>query len=90
MSAYWGELVTSSLPRAAVGPVLDRLTHTFLRRFAAAGGASIIGKAMPFGIGAAIGGNVFFSAKDVRANRIDGQGILTRKWYSRPALPPPH
>ncbi len=56
MSAYWGELVTSSLPRAAVGPVLDRLTHTFLRRFAAAGGASIIGKAMPFGIGAAIGG----------------------------------
>lgn len=56
LSTYWGELVTASLPRAAVGPVLDRLTHTFLRRFAAAGGASVVGKAMPFGIGAVIGG----------------------------------
>lgn len=55
-NAYWGEVVTSSLPRAAVGPVLDRLTSTFLRRFAAAGGASVVGKALPFGIGAAIGG----------------------------------
>ena len=54
--AYWGELVTSSLPRTAVGPVLDRLSSAFLRRFAAAGGASLIGKALPFGIGAAIGG----------------------------------
>lgn len=55
-SSYWGELVTSSLPRTAVGPVLDRLKHAFLRRFAAAGGASVVGKALPFGIGAAIGG----------------------------------
>ncbi|SDQ14404.1 hypothetical protein [Microbacterium sp. cf332] len=55
-SSYWGELVTSSLPRTAVGPVLDRLTHAFLRRFAAAGSASVVGKALPFGIGAAIGG----------------------------------
>lgn len=55
-SAYWGELVTSSLPRAAVGPVLDRLTHTFVRRFAAAGSVSVVTKALPFGIGAALGG----------------------------------
>ncbi|WP_237049187.1 hypothetical protein [Microbacterium paludicola] len=55
-SSYWGELVTSSLPRTAVGPVLDRLKHAFVRRFAAAGGASVVGKALPFGIGAAIGG----------------------------------
>lgn len=56
MSAYWGELVTASLPRATVGPVLDKLTHTFVRRFAAAGSVSVVGKALPFGIGAAIGG----------------------------------
>ncbi|WP_424448177.1 hypothetical protein [Microbacterium arborescens] len=55
-SSYWGELVTSSLPRTAVGPVLDRLKRAFVRRFAAAGGASVVGKALPFGIGAAIGG----------------------------------
>ncbi len=67
-SVYWGELVTASLPRATVGPVLDRLTKTFLRRFAAAGGASVVGKALPFGIGAAIGGT---------GNHILGRRVIT-------------
>jgi len=53
---YWGELVTKSLPRAAVGPLVDRLKTSFIRQFAVKGGASWIGKALPFGIGAAIGG----------------------------------
>lgn len=53
---YWGELVTKSLPRAAVGPLVDRLKSTFVRQFAAKGGASVVGKALPFGIGAAVGG----------------------------------
>lgn len=55
-SSYWGELVTSSLPKAAVGPIAERLKRTFIRQFAARGGASVVGKAIPFGIGAAIGG----------------------------------
>lgn len=55
-SAYWGDLVTSSLPRAMVGPLVDRLKNAFLRRFAAQGSASILGKALPFGVGAVIGG----------------------------------
>ncbi|WP_345750572.1 hypothetical protein [Microbacterium rhizophilus] len=55
-SAYWGELVTKSLPRASVGPLLERLKKSFLHRFAAKGSASLIGKAMPFGVGAVIGG----------------------------------
>lgn len=53
---YWGELVTKTLPRAAVGPLVDRLKNTFIRQFAARGGASWLGKALPFGIGAAVGG----------------------------------
>ncbi|GAA3916120.1 hypothetical protein [Microbacterium invictum] len=53
---YWGELVTQSLPRAAVGPLVDRLKSMFVKQFAAKGGASIVGKALPFGIGAAVGG----------------------------------
>jgi hypothetical protein len=53
---YWGELITKSLPRAAVGPLVDRLKSAFIRQFAAKGGASVIGKALPFGIGAAVGG----------------------------------
>lgn len=55
-SAYWGELVTKTLPRAAVGPLLDRLKSSFIHHFARRGGASLIGKALPFGVGAAIGG----------------------------------
>lgn len=53
---YWGDLITKSLPRAAVGPLVDRLKSAFVRQFAAKGGASVVGKALPFGIGAAIGG----------------------------------
>ena len=55
-SAFWGEIITKTLPRNAVGPVLDRLQTVFLRHFGGVGGASLLGKAMPFGIGAAIGG----------------------------------
>ncbi|SFR74719.1 hypothetical protein SAMN05428970_1777 [Agromyces sp. CF514] len=54
--AYWGELITNGLPRALVGPVADQLRATFIKHFAVKGGAGIIGKALPFGIGAAIGG----------------------------------
>jgi hypothetical protein len=67
-SSYWGELVTKSLPRAAVGPVVDQLKTRFVKHFAAAGGASFIGKAMPFGIGAAIGG---------AGNHLLGRRVLT-------------
>lgn len=55
-SSYWGELVTKSLPRAAMGPLVDRLKSAFIRQFASRGGASFIGKALPFGVGAVIGG----------------------------------
>jgi hypothetical protein len=55
-TAYWGELVASSLPRAVVGPLVDRLKAAFLRQFAVRGGASIVARAIPFGIGAVVGG----------------------------------
>ncbi|MCX7521980.1 hypothetical protein OSC27_06765 [Microbacterium sp. STN6] len=53
---YWGEIITSSLPSAVVGPLVDRLKKAFVRQFAVRGGAGIIGRAVPFGIGAVIGG----------------------------------
>ncbi|MGN7800739.1 hypothetical protein [Leifsonia sp. 22587] len=55
-TAYWGELVTSSLPSMVVGPLVDRLKSAFIRQFAIRGGASIVARAIPFGIGAVIGG----------------------------------
>lgn len=53
---YWGEFVTQNLPGPLVGMLADRLQHAFVRRFAAAQGGTIVGRAIPFGIGAAIGG----------------------------------
>lgn len=55
-NAYWGEIVTKNLPRAAVGQVADTIKRTFIKRFAATQGTNIIGRAIPFGVGAVIGG----------------------------------
>lgn len=67
-SSYWGEMVTKSLPKAAVGPLVDRLKSMFVKQFAARGGASFVGKALPFGVGAAVGG---------AGNHILGRRVLT-------------
>ncbi len=71
-TAYWGELVTTSMPRAILGPLTDRLKSAFIRQFAAKGGASLIGKAVPFGIGAVIGGvgNRILGRKVVLSSRL--------------------
>jgi hypothetical protein len=55
-AAFWGELVTKNLPKSAVGTVAKRLRTFFLKKFAANEGAGILGRAIPFGIGAVIGG----------------------------------
>ncbi|MGB4137832.1 MAG: hypothetical protein WA971_14795, partial [Microbacterium sp.] len=81
-SSYWGELVTKSMPRAAMGPLVDQLKRSFLKQFAKAGGASFIGKALPFGVGAAIGG---------AGNHLLGRRVLTtsrRAFGQAPAVLP--
>jgi len=55
-TAYWGQLITTNLPSAAMGPIADRVKKAFLRRFAASQSATVVGRAIPFGVGAAIGG----------------------------------
>ncbi|WP_241979378.1 MULTISPECIES: hypothetical protein [Cryobacterium] len=71
-TAYWGELVTTSIPRAIMGPLTDRLKSSFIRQFVAKGGASFIGKALPFGVGAIIGGagNHILGTRVVRSSRL--------------------
>lgn len=55
-NTYWGQLITSALPTGAMGQVVDYLRRAFLRRMARNTGTSMLGRAMPFGIGAVIGG----------------------------------
>ena len=55
-TAFWGETITKSIPRSVLGPVTDQLKRTFLKRFGVAQGTNVIGRLIPFGIGAVIGG----------------------------------
>lgn len=82
-NAYWGEIVTKSLPRAAMGPLVDRLKSMFIRHFATRGAGSLVGKALPFGVGAAVGG---------AGNHVLGRRVVTasRRAFGRaPAALPP-
>jgi hypothetical protein len=55
-NANWGELITKTLPSAAMGSIADRIKSMFLRRFARAQGGRVLGRVIPFGIGAVVGG----------------------------------
>jgi hypothetical protein len=55
-TAFWGETITKNLPRAVMGPIADRIKRTFVKKFAVAQGTNVVGRLIPFGIGAAIGG----------------------------------
>ena len=70
-SRFWGEIVTKSLPRSAVGPIADRIKRTFLKKFAVAQGTNVIGRLIPLGIGAVIGGggNHLLGRQIVRTSR---------------------
>jgi hypothetical protein len=70
-SQFWGEMVTKSLPRTVMGPIADRIKKTFLKKFAVAQGTNVVGRLIPFGIGAVIGGggNHLLGRQIVRASR---------------------
>lgn len=55
-NAFWGEMVASSLPKQVVSGIGGQLRDTFVKKFAARAGTSMVGRAIPFGIGAAVGG----------------------------------
>lgn len=56
-TSFWGDLVSTSLPRQLVGPLAGQLKDMFIRKAARAGGASVVSKVMPYGIGAVLGGS---------------------------------
>ncbi|UQN15848.1 hypothetical protein [Gulosibacter sp. ACHW.36C] len=54
-NAAWGELVTEALPQVFVGELGQRLSTSFLSKFAGTHLGGLVGKLLPFGIGAAVG-----------------------------------
>lgn len=67
-SGFWGEMVTKSMPKAAMGQITERVKRAFIRRFAASQSGTIIGRAIPFGVGAVIGGT---------GNHLLGRKVIT-------------
>lgn len=70
-SAFWGEMVTASLPKQVVNGIGGQVRDQFIKRFAARQGTTIVGRALPFGIGAAVGGlgNHSLGRKVIQASR---------------------
>ncbi|MFD1714205.1 hypothetical protein ACFSBZ_06970 [Amnibacterium flavum] len=85
---FWGELVTSSLPQTLMGPLTDTLKRHFVKSFATRQGASVIGRMVPFGVGAAIGGagNHLLGRRVVRSAR---EAFPPAPMYFRPELDVP-
>ncbi|MDJ0316746.1 hypothetical protein [Arthrobacter antibioticus] len=52
----WGKTVSKSIPLTTVRSLLAPMRKKFLKKFALKGSASVVGRALPFGIGAAVGG----------------------------------
>ncbi|MBF4606867.1 hypothetical protein [Curtobacterium sp. VKM Ac-1393] len=70
-TAFWGEMVTSSLPKQMVNGIGGQVRDQFIKRFAVRQGTSVLGRALPFGIGAAVGGlgNHALGRKVIQASR---------------------
>jgi hypothetical protein len=70
-AGYWGAIVNDSMPNAIVGQLLNRLKTAFFKRVAAHQAGSIIGRALPYGIGAVVGGfgNNLLGRRVVKAAR---------------------
>lgn len=55
-TAFWGDIISKSMPKNLVSPAVDQLRALFLKKLAKKGTASVIGKVIPYGVGAVIGG----------------------------------
>ncbi|WP_246475677.1 hypothetical protein [Brevibacterium renqingii] len=55
MLGSWGATVTNQLPAPLVDLLVRKLRKAFIRKFAARAGGSLVGRLLPFGVGAIIG-----------------------------------
>lgn len=53
---FWGEMVVRNMPKAMVGELSQRIGSAFVKRFAARTAGGTIGRLIPFGVGAVVGG----------------------------------
>lgn len=64
---FWGTMIAKNLPRTAVLQFMDRVRKVYLPRMIASGAGGIVGRVLPFGVGAVIGGT---------ANQLLGRRVI--------------
>lgn len=64
---YWGQLVNKAAPASMVRTVTRSIQRRFLKKFLAKQGGFMLGRALPFGAGAVIGGT---------GNHLMGKGVI--------------
>jgi hypothetical protein len=74
---FWGTLIAKNLPRTAVAQFMDRVRKVYLPRMLASAGGGIVGRVLPFGVGAVVGGT---------ANQLLGRRVVRT---ARTAFGPP-
>lgn len=69
--AFWGELIAKSLPNALMGELAQRIRKSFTKRVMSRVGVGALGRIIPFGVGAVIGGtgNRLLANRVVEASR---------------------
>lgn len=76
-TTFWGDVIGKNVPQAFMAPIADRMQKAFIGRFSRNTATGAVGRLMPFGIGAVIGGT---------ANNMLGRRVVTS---SRIAFGPP-
>ncbi len=74
---FWGAMIAKNLPRTAVLQFMDRVRKVYLPRMLATAGGGVVGRILPFGVGAVIGGT---------ANQLLGRRVVRT---ARTAFGPP-
>ncbi|MBX3309745.1 MAG: hypothetical protein KF739_04835 [Cryobacterium sp.] len=65
---FWGDVIGKNVPQAFVGQIADTMQKAFLRRFTRNTTTGAVGRLLPFGIGAVVGGT---------ANNMLGRKVVT-------------
>lgn len=71
-TTFWGDVIGRSVPQAFMGEIAGRMQKHFLRRFARNTATGAVGRLVPFGIGAVLGGtgNHLLGRKVVNSSRL--------------------
>jgi len=65
---FWGNVIGRNVPQAFMGQIADSVKRAFIQRFARNTASGAVGRIMPFGIGAVIGGT---------GNHLLGRKVIT-------------